>query len=404
MTFFKIDKVFPIIYQSIGRVSVQVLGFILGILIVRFSGLELFGLYSKYNALINISFGVFAMGIYNNYLRSNNINLLWESLLGTTYFLLFFLIFIFPIYVYLFNDSYLDVFLISLSIYFMRLTEIYIISTRFIEKDIKSILPRSLPYLILIILFFVIRPSDISGLLLILLISWSITIFFIYSLRTYIKIQILNIKSLISSTLILSLTTLATQIYSNFDQLMISELLGDTNLGLYKIGVSFSVLVMPLIGVFAFVYLSTLKEKLKKDPIKLIKKSFYNQIKINFFISFAFVIFCIIFLDIIIELVYGIEEKDSYYVGLIMSIGVIFNVVSMVFSYTFLAIKKDKEILIITLIGGLLNIILNYFLITKYEILGAAWASLLTQLLVLILFMYLFYYKVSFFKNVKKIS
>ena len=66
--------------------------------------------------------------------------------------------------------------------------------------------------------------------------------------------------------------------------------------------------------------------------------------------------------------------------------------------------KKDKEILIITLIGGLLNIILNYFLITKYEILGAAWASLLTQLLVLILFMYLFYYKVSFFKNVKKIS
>ena len=90
MTFFKIDKILPIIYQSIGRVSVQVLGFILGILIVRYSGLELFGEYSKYNALLNISFGVFASGVYNHYLRSNNINLLWESLIGTTYILYFF--------------------------------------------------------------------------------------------------------------------------------------------------------------------------------------------------------------------------------------------------------------------------------------------------------------------------
>ena len=89
MSYFKIDKILPIIYQSIGRVSVQVLGFVLGIVIVRHSGLELFGEYAKYNALINISFGVFAMGVYNNYLRSNNIKLLWESLIGTTYFFYF---------------------------------------------------------------------------------------------------------------------------------------------------------------------------------------------------------------------------------------------------------------------------------------------------------------------------
>ncbi len=316
----------------------------------------------------------------------------------------FFLIFIFPIYAFLFNDSYLDIFLISLGIYFMRLTEVYIISTRFIEKDIKSILPRTLPYLILIILFFVFKPDNISSLLLIFFLSWSVTLFYIYSLKAYIKIQILNIKSLFSSTLILSLTTLSTQIYANFDQLMISELLGDNKLGLYKIGLSFSVLVIPLIGVFAFVYLSTLKEKLKKDSIELIKKSFYKQIKINFFISFTFVICCLIFLDSIIELVYGIDEKDSYYVGVIMSTGVIFNVVSMVFSYTFLAIKKDREILIITLIGGLINIILNYFLITNYDILGAAWASLITQLLILVLFIYVFYFRINFFKTVKKIN
>ena len=233
--------------------------------------------------------------------------------------------------------------------------------------------------------------------------SWSVTLFYIYTLKGYIIIQKLNIKYFISTTLLLSLTTLATQVYSNFDQLMISEILGETKLGIYKIGVSFSVLVMPLIGVFVFIYLSTLKEKLKNASTEFIKKSFYNQIKINFWVSFAFVIFSIIFLDLVIEIVYDIKEKDSYYVGVIMSIGVIFNVVSMVFSYSFLAIKKDKEILIITLIGGFVNVALNYFLINIYEIIVAAFASLITQLLVLILFIYVFYFRINFFNNVKKI-
>ena len=101
---------------------------------------------------------------------------------------------------------------------------------------------------------------------------------------------------------------------------------------------------------------------------------------------------------------YDIKEKDSYHVGLIMSIGVIFNVCSMVFSYSLLAIKKDIEILIITIIGGFINIVLNYLLITSYGILGAAWASLITQFLILMLFIYVFYYRINFFNSIKQIS
>ena len=277
MSYFKLDKILPVIYHSIGRVSVQVLGFLVGILIVRYSGLELFGEYAKYNALLNISFGVFATGIYNHYLRSNDINLLWESIIGTTYLLLFFLLIVLPVFTYILDYNYVNIILITFSFYFMRLAEIYIISTRFIEKDIKSILPRAIPYLILITLFLVFRPERISSLLLILLISWIVTLFYIYSLKGYFNIQKLNIKSLYSNTILLSLSILTTQIYANIDQLMISEFLGDTKLGIYKIGVSFSVLAMPLVGVFSFIFLSTLKEKMKNDSVELIKKSFYNQ-------------------------------------------------------------------------------------------------------------------------------
>ena len=50
-----------------------------------------------------------------------------------------------------------------------------------------------------------------------------------------------------------------------------------------------------------------------------------------------------------------------------------------------------------------LNVALNYFLINSYEIIGAAFASLITQLLVLILFIYVFYFRINFFNNVKKL-
>lgn len=403
MSYFKINKIYPVIYQSIGRVSVQVLGFFLGVIIVRYSGLELFGEYAKYNALINISFGVFASGIYNNYLRSNNIKLLWDSLSGTTYLFLFFLVFIFPAYTFLFNESYFNTALILLSVYLMRLCELYIISIRFIGQDAKSILPRAIPYLILITLFLIFKPTEIACLLLLLVISWMIVLLYILSLKGYFVIQWLNIRSFFSNTILLSLSILTTQIYANFDQLMISELLGDKQLGLYKIGVSFSVLVMPMIGVFAFIYLSKLKEKLKNNSIESIKKSFYSQIKINFGASLIFVALLYFLLDHIIYYIYGISDESAYFVGVIMAIGVIFNVTSMVFSYTFLAVKMDKEILVIGVMGAILNIVLNYIFITSHGILGAAWTSVITQLLILTLSIYVFYFKIDSFNSLKKL-
>tara|TARA_B100001059_G_scaffold219955_1_gene241492 strand:- start:17098 stop:18333 length:1236 start_codon:yes stop_codon:yes gene_type:complete len=399
----KKQKLLPVIYQSLGRISVQVLGFFLGVLIVRYSGLDLFGEYAKYNALINISFGVFASGIYSNYLRSNNIKLLWDSLAGTTYLLVFFLVFIYPIYTFLFEESYFNIMLILLGVYFMRLCELYIISIRFIEQDAKAILPRAIPYLILITLFLIFKPDDITSLLLMFVIAWMTIVFYVLSLKGYFVVQKLNIKLLLSSTFLLSINTLGTQITGNFDQLMISGLLGDTQLGVYKIGLSFAFLVMPVITVFSFIYLSKLKEKLQNDSVQLIKKSFYSQIGINLCAGLIFLIFYSIFLVDIIDFIYGLNDENAYYAGVILAIGVLFNVIAIVFSYTFLAVKKDKEVLFITLIGATTNIVLNYFFITSYGILGAAWASVITQFLMLVLYMYIFYFKMDSFNSLKKL-
>jgi len=200
------------------------------------------------------------------------------------------------------------------------------------------------------------------------------------------------------------MTTLATQIYANFDQLMIAELLDYNKLGSYKIGVSFSVLAMPLIGVFSFIYISEIKTYINGTDLNLIKTKFYNQLKINFIVSLLFFVFCFFFLQKIIPLIYGIKNTDASDVGIILSLGVIFNVMTMVISYSLLAINKDKIILFVTVFGAVVNIILNYIFISKYGVTGGAWTSVATQFVVLMIFCYIFFRKINFFKTISQLK
>ncbi|TYA74129.1 MATE family efflux transporter [Seonamhaeicola marinus] len=404
MNFIKINNYKPLIFQSIGRLSAQGLGFLLGVVIVRVSGLEIMGQFAKYNALINISFGVFASGLYTNYLRSNDLKLLGQTVSAITIFFLFFLSFFSPLYIFFTGDKITNVILILLSIYFMKLSEVYVVTSRFLNSDHNSVLPRVIPYLIVIGLCLIFKPDNVFFLLCLLSFSWLSIIFFYFKIREKIKLKRSELKQVFCSSFLLSLTTLATQIYANFDQLMIVEILKDYNkLGSYKIGVSFSNLAMPLIGVFSFMYISEIKQLIKNSTIAILKKKFYNQLKINLLVSFSFLVFCICLLRLIISIIYNIDDASASNAGIILSIGVIFNVLSMVFSYSLLAINKDKEILVITLFGALINIVLNYIFILKFGILGAAFTSALTQLIVLLIYIYVFYKKVEFFNvlNIK---
>ena len=401
MKYIKLNKYFPLFFQSLGRISSQVLGLLMGVVIVRFSGIEILGLYAKFNAIINLIFGVLASGVYTNYLRSNKIELLGQTISGLSWIFLISLIIIIPINNQILKEDFLNIILVIISAYFMQLSEIYILTTRFLGIDKYSILPRSIPYILIIILCLIFEPKNISTFLLFICISWFTITYFIFKMRHEIKWNKIKLKTVISSSIILSMTSLATQVFANFDQLMIGKLLNNNILGSYKIGVSFSVLAMPIIGVFSFMYISDLKKFIEIDNINILKIKFYNQLKINFIVSFTCFIFFFLFLKKIILFIYGIEDANAGNIGIVLSLGVIFNVLSMVFSYSLLAINKDKLIFITLSFGAGLNIILNYIFIVKYGAIGAALTSVLTQLFVLLVLSYIFFIKVNFFKHIK---
>ena len=397
----KFKNILPLIYQSLGRLLAQGLSFIIGVLMVRYLGLNIYGEYSKYNALVNISFGVFATGIYNVYLRENKIEILRSSLIFMLYLFLVFVLLLYPLNVLVIHEKLLNLFLFLLMAFFMRLMEFYVISMRFVEKDFQSIIPRVLPYVLSIILMVTFKPLEISKLLILFILSWSTVLLFFYQFKGALRNKPINGYRQLKATFFLTLITLATQIYSNVDQLMISSILNDEKLGIYKLGISFSVVVMPLISVFSFVYLSTLKKTLVSETLYEVRKTFYSQLLTNSIVSIFFVLLCFFFLDKTITFIYGFTDPAASEVGVIMALGVLFNVMSMVISYALLAIGKDREILVIVSLGAVINIVLNYSIIPALELIGAAWSSVFTQFVILILFLYEFYFRTRFFLNYK---
>lgn len=364
------------------------------------------GKYAEFMAVLTMSFGVLAAGINTNYLRSGSIHLFRNSIWGIWLVAVLVGIVVVPIYAW-FTNQFVECFSILfflVGLTMMRSTDIYIVKLRFLNKDKFAILPRVIPYIIIIGLFLVFRPSDIFIFGFMFAIGWLSTIFFLLKSQSITKrlpITVDGVQKVFFSSIIIAGTTLATQVYANVDQLMIANYLGANASGGYKIAISISSLVMPLIGVFSFIYLSQLQRLIRQSALATIKKNFRNQVYINGALGLGFFFISVLMLDYVIPILYGEISKEAILGAIILSAGVSINVISMVFSYSLLAIHKEDAIFWTTIVGALLNILLNYLLIPSFGIPGAALASVGTQLLILIVLWYLFSVRVNFFKVVQ---
>jgi len=80
---------------------------------------------------------------------------------------------------------------------------------------------------------------------------------------------------------------------------------------------------------------------------------------------------------------YGEEASSAINCAIILSFAMSINIIGMTFSYTFLALKRERYVLLATVMGVFVNLILNLSLIKRFGIEGAAWASVLTQFSIL---------------------
>jgi O-antigen/teichoic acid export membrane protein len=185
------------------------------------------------------------------------------------------------------------------------------------------------------------------------------------------------------------------------DMLYIGFMLNEKSVGYYS--AAFNIVLGSSLIPLALtkVYYPNFINYLKRNPSKafnLLSKYILFYSIYSFLISLAFFLFS----DILIKLIYGEEFKQSIKILKYLSICLLFLNLNRLFNYTLIALKEDKYFAKICTIGSFLNLFLNYFLILNFKIIGAAYATIITEFIIMSLgFIKINSLKTSFFLNDK---
>ena len=374
------------LYQVFGQLSSQLLGFLLGMFLVRIAGVEVSGGYNSLLAIMNMSIGMIYSGILTNYLRNAIVKDYFLALITFITATFAFFLLLLPVFLFL-GYNFINLVYIYIITLFINFIQISVYSLRLRRMDNKVFLPNVLPVGLLIIALFAFKPNSLIQFLYIALLSWSVSLFFVRNdLRhiTFAKITTNKIWNYIKDSKILMFTMLMTLLYGNLDTILIKYLMGDSLVGYYKIAMSLTMFVMPAIGIFSFIYLSEIKNHIENNNYKVLLQKRKQQLFLILFITVLFSLFCLCFNRYIIPFLYGVTSDKTVWTSVILSFSVMFNALSMVNSYTLVGMGKEHKILKITFIAAGVNVVGNLLLIPYIDILGAALASVLTQIFIFV--------------------
>lgn len=184
-----------------------------------------------------------------------------------------------------------------------------------------------------------------------------------YSIRLYI-------------TLFLSFLVLKIDVY------FIEHILGNQPLGIYSLAATLASNLILIIQVLIPLLVPRLSEI--KDDLKKIKK-LMNIMAYALLLLLAINIFFQIFGEWIILLVFGDKYLNSVPIFKILLLASSVLSLEAILAQYYASIGKIKFLIYYWILTLLVNICLNYFWIPKYGIAGAAWSSLVSYSLILIL-------------------
>jgi len=202
------------------------------------------------------------------------------------------------------------------------------------------------------------------------------------------RCSLLGAKKLLKDSWPLTLSGLTVYIYSKIDQVMLGSLVDKSELGFYSVAVKLSEIFDFLPTILAISFLPKLTE------IKLKNKDEYRK-KLQVFFDIMMIFWLLVAIPVslgsslIVHLLYGEAYARS---ATILSIYVWAQFGSNFGTArsTFLVIEDQVKIsLYLSVIGALLNILLNIYLIPKYGAIGATIATLITYFVVVILINFL---------------
>lgn len=201
----------------------------------------------------------------------------------------------------------------------------------------------------------------------------------VYKINEKILFSYKILKKIIKESYYLWLSFISYIISTNIDKVMIGNMLGVGEVGIYSIGVQLIGILTIIISSFQSTIFSELLELYNEKDIKKYEKKYIFYTKILTNIYFVGIIISIIVLKKLFEHVFSIEYIKAVNIYIILSIGILVKANVFLRSSHIVLVNRSKVLLKSELIAMMSNLMLNYFLIKRYGIYGAATATTITQ-------------------------
>ena len=395
ITSFKINLSW-LIFDKFFRASINIF---LSIVLARSLGPENFGILNYLLAFLFLFTSLSSLGmnpilvnqIIKNKDRNNHITIMNAYYFRFIFSLFNYLIFIFLINILNKNQIYLNYSLIiGIGIIF-KSCEVFF--SYFEAKSLsKYIVISQLVGLIssAIIVFYVINKNldyiyiYYALILDIILVFILINTFYYLKISTFfIRINLLVLKNIILKSFPVLISSLSIILYMRIDQIMINAIVDEYNLGVYSVSVRY-------IEIFHFIPKIIMISLL---PILLLSKKYnLDLLKLNsviFKLSLILMIFVFLSSDFLIPFIFSDIYIDSVATTKILSFSIIFVFFGVTNEHWYVSNNLQKYYAIYVFLGALTNALLNYILISKFGIEGAAYATIITYFLIIFIFDYL---------------
>lgn len=199
-----------------------------------------------------------------------------------------------------------------------------------------------------------------------------------------IKVKNISIKQHLPHIIMLFIPQIANQIYNILDTTMIGWLVTDkTETGYYEQGHKVIRLLLTIVNSLGIVMIPRMANAFANNDKKQIKAYMKMSFNFTFFLSFPIMFGIISISKAFVPVFFGEGyEKVVYIIYLLSPMVLLMGLANVIGTQYLLPTKKQKEYTFSVTIGVIVNFILNYILITLYQSIGAAIATVLSQLVV----------------------
>ncbi|MDO5849566.1 MAG: flippase [Methanobrevibacter sp.] len=181
-----------------------------------------------------------------------------------------------------------------------------------------------------------------------------------------------------------ALTGIFYTIYYSIDIVMLTQMVGDFATGIYNATYKLINVLTLFYGIYTAVIFPVMS-KLYKSESSLLVASFEKSTKYLTMVTVPICIGCLFYSTDIIQFIYGHQYDQAGVVLQILIWTVCFLFINGAASTALNASHKEYSVTKIYLAAAVFNVVLNFFLIPKYSYIGASIATVLSDMLILVL-------------------